>query len=571
MRLLRAQVALLVVTVALLAAVQSAASRPEAPPGLDHGLSNETFYPLWAGDLDNRTVDENASAFEELSALTDIPFAAPPPAVERWNANDIEDYSRTDHTVSVYPQAATPRSGQFVRDAHVTVFAVQPSTRAHIAPGDEPLYVAADGTVLATLDYRIAVPAATNNSTHRVSWALERTTVSPVRLLVDGQVEDVSLGTKRPRLQYTRLDEYAGTEHDLVVDVTITVALNRTVEPLNSSCSPPGGSPNTTCPGVPANNSTTVTEFVTVDDSVAVTAYELVSSATGVEYPDGDLGLEVSATQPWRGYATSEATVDGRWAFYSARDSPWDTLVVTTANNTTVQNSSALPLQVHAYPAPAWGDRPATGTGPVQLLAADGVERDAPELPSLVELRTPNGTYTVSDRVVARHEAANLTPSLTVYGLVRGVSGQRALSSVQTNPLTESTLRLSVAEATEETVTLEVRLNETVSGAPISTERIGGTVTVDGNPVETGIDGVGTITLPRRNVYAAEYDPGTWWDDDAPHLPAADVLYVEGSPLAVIQLLYNMAIPLGSILLGIFIIDRITGWGVWPPWRGVLR
>ncbi|MFC4407258.1 hypothetical protein [Haloarchaeobius iranensis] len=77
------------------------------------------------------------------------------------------------------------------------------------------------------------------------------------------------------------------------------------------------------------------------------------------------------------------------------------------------------------------------------------------------------------------------------------------------------------------------------------------------------------MTLPHRSVYDARYDPGTWWDHEAEDLGDRDQVYVAGSVAGFIDLVFHAGVPLGLILFGIFLVDRITGWGVWPPWRGI--
>jgi hypothetical protein len=34
-----------------------------------------------------------------------------------------------------------------------------------------------------------------------------------------------------------------------------------------------------------------------------------------------------------------------------------------------------------------------------------------------------------------------------------------------------------------------------------------------------------------------------------------------------LETFYQFAVPVALFLLGAFLLDRITGWPLWPPWR----
>ena len=156
-----------------------------------------------------------------------------------------------------------------------------------------------------------------------------------------------------------------------------------------------------------------------------------------------------------------------------------------------------------------------------------------------------------------------------MHGLVRGVTVERSLTEVDQVDLAPRNLTVDVVDTTADNVTLEVTLRDNETGAPISTDWTTGIVRVNGHPVQTNERGIGRVTLPRRQVYNAHYDPGTWWDHEAEDLADRDQASVAGSLAGFIDLVFHAGVPLGLMLFGVFLVDRITGWGVWPPWRGM--
>ncbi|MFB6284421.1 MAG: hypothetical protein ABEK59_10915, partial [Halobacteria archaeon] len=142
-------VALALATVAIAGVGPATADPPDDP---DHGVNESTFPLLWSGDEDGNLSsggggDNETIAMRQLASGTDIPFNTPPPAVRTWNDGELDEFPPTNRSVSIRPTSADTESGRFVKDAHATMFAVQPSTRARLSSASQPLYVARDGTV----------------------------------------------------------------------------------------------------------------------------------------------------------------------------------------------------------------------------------------------------------------------------------------------------------------------------------------------------------------------------------------------------------------------------------------
>jgi len=565
-----------IATLALVCAIGTTTSLTVTPPGpptdTDHGVNESTFHTLWSGDTDDGEIPNESTAMQELAGYIDIPYDAPPAAVDQWNAGDHQDFPKTNAETSTHPANVSLTHGAYVKDAYVETFAVSPSTRVHLGPSDTPLYVAPNGTVYATLDYRVQAPSETRTNDTRTSWRVLDTETTETRLLVDGNHESTTEKTHTPVLAYTDLNEEVGTTHQFTVAANVTTTLERTVETRTLHCengTDTSGNNSTTCTDVWIPNTTTDVENVTVTDTVDVVAYEFLASVRAVEYPDGDLGLAVRVLQPWQGFELDDASVNGSWEFYSARDPAWDTLTRRTHGDQRPVDSPSQPLQVHAYPMPQRSGASATSDAPVDILHTDGRERQAPTLPDAIDLETANGTYTSSDRIVVRTPEVSSKSAVRVQGLVRGMTVEQDLSTIDRPVLATRNVTIDVVNATTDDVTLEVHLVDADTGAPINTDRTTGRLTVDGHRVQTDHTGTGTITLPRRSVYSATYDPGTWWDDDATALGDHDTVYVSGSMAGLLDTLFRAGVPLGIILFGIFLVDRITRWNVWPPWRGI--
>jgi hypothetical protein len=550
-------------------------AHPEEP---DHGLNESTHYTLWSGDVDRANVstvlDRNGTgetaAVRALAAGTDIPLSEPPVAVERWNRGDHGEMPGATPAVSIAPAGVRLQDSGVIRDAYVAVFAVQPSTRVLVSPSRQPLYVAPRGQVLATADYRVQLPPDATTGNRTVRWRLVDDNLVETRLLVDGVLESTVGGTPTPSLAY---DFGAGgptsgsRTRTLTVESEITVTLERRVQTLLRGCPVTNTTGNGSCTPRWTANTTEHTETLTIRDTVAVVPYELSIAGYQARFPNGDLGLVVYRNQPWLGYTLGNTSVQGVWRFYAARDPAWDTLSWRAANGTTTGHSPAHPLQVYAYPI-------ATGptVAPSDRIALDAVYGETVQPPTLapqVNLDALTEPYTASYGLATRIETTADTETLAATGLVRGVETTGAEGTFADLVIWESNLTLTVVETTATTATVRVQLEDAATGAPIETAARDGVILLSGERVNTTADGTVTRTIPRpAGAITARYDPGQWWLHYPAYVGDADVVSVPGQELRVLAFLYRLSIPVSLFLLAVFLIDRITGLSVWPPWRG---
>ncbi len=555
-------------------ATQSVARPTDSVVAPNITAHHDTDPALWSRDRDtvSRATLRNhsGSATRSLAATTDIPFNRPPEAVAEWNREQLPTVPATGPGTAMYPAAATPTDGTVVRDAYVEIFTVQPSTRVRLTPDRQPLYVAKQGQVFATVDYRVPVPDDLDTRWETITWARTNHTIANTTLRVDGEREAKTGGAHAQRLAYDLRDD-RGATNTLQLQANISASLtrtrrwcaNRTVVNRTGD-----GDYKITCVAW-ETNTTTVEETVTVTDAVDVRAHALLAGGAYARYPDGDLGLMIVKTGPWLGYRLPEGRVSGVWRFYSARDPGWDTMVTATAEGRNTSHSPVHPLQISAYP---------IKTGPtvapadtVSLLDVRGRQRRPPTLPSTVHLDVLEQPYTASYRLATRFETPNATmDDVRISGLVRGTQWDLDPQYFTEITIHRSNLTLTVLNTTARTATVRVTLRDAETGTPIRTTDTEGYVRVAGNRVETGADGTVTTTIDRpAGAITARFEPWDWWLRPTSYVADTDSTSVEGTALILVRYLYRAGVPVGLFLLAVFLIDRITGMPIWPPWRGL--
>ncbi|WP_338035568.1 hypothetical protein [Haloprofundus marisrubri] len=483
---------------------------PPQPGTEGNGLTENETATLWSRDPDACTsnteyyeqFDENRSLLGEIGDCTDLAFKRPPETAATWTTNDFEDYSPGNASTSVYPSHANLEDSTIVRDAHATIFAVQPSTRTHIEPSESPLYVAREGRLSGVVDYRIATLEASNQSPRRSVVSHE---IESVRLLQDGDVLDTVDGTHKPAFDY---ELHGSGQTTLTLEAEITVEFERSTG--NQS----------------AGATEQVTRSVVVSDSIDVTVYDPEASLYTATYPDGDAGTAVFIDQPWQGYSLgSEDRVRGVWRFYTARDTRWDSLVRSSANGEVSVQSDSLPVYVHAYPSVLGPRAYPVQTGP-EILRVWGYDRDSPTqtIGENVHVGVVNEFFTQSSGIAVRTDETH-REDLTVRGIVRGVN-----ATVETPPeeserdLRESNLTLEVVDSDASQTTLRVELRDDETGEPIGlrrdsnslpdTETRYGYVSVAGERVQTNDSGVALVTVDGHGMFTATYHAGSWLSHD---------------------------------------------------------
>ncbi|WP_231587995.1 hypothetical protein [Halostagnicola sp. A56] len=332
-------------------------------------------------NLSSTDFTENASspaAFSQrLSKSTDYLFDEPIEDVERWNSGDFDDYAAGDEDTSVHPEVAALEDGRFIKDAHATIFTVNPSTVLQSGT-ESTTYIAPEGEVLAFSDYRVKVPDDSKSGSVREEWSLEEATLESVDLQADGQTVD-SNTSHRSTLEYSGLSG----DPTLAVEAKISAQLRqeeRTCDEYNQSTD--------SCESSWETEINHPSEQLTVTDSLETTVNQVDTAdgnQTAFEADDNRTGAVVHPGTVWSGIDIDDnIQVRGNWRFYSAGADGWHTMVSRTESGATRENSTVRPAQLYAVPMQAEPDVAGGSTDtvepPLEIEAAWGSEHEGPSL-----------------------------------------------------------------------------------------------------------------------------------------------------------------------------------------------
>lgn len=565
MRVLNVLLAVLLIVSTLgtpFSVVGSADADPPSEP--DHGIEPATFWTLWSGDSDDyvteseyrRRTGETRTPMQALANGTDISFAAPPAAAERWTRRDFGDFPATNRNTSIKPPFAEPTDGRFIRDAHASIFAIQPSTHLLRTDHTREQLVRDEGTVLGVVDYRVAVPDNDTAGDVRTRWELESHEVSAVRLRVDGEQIETANGSHTARIAFSDLPGKGG--HELRFEAELRVRLERSIATCRNRTA------NGTCERW-HHDRRTVTETLVVGHDVFVSEYDPTPRGRIATFPDGDLGVRLRAEAPWRAISTDRGTLNTRWRFYTARNPAWDELEVVSASGTAVWDSPMHPVEVYAYPGPT---PPHAGPGVGTVLAVRGQQFDAPRLGEAIDVDVASGQYRTADTLVARLDGGRSLGTLQFHGLVRG-SGGALTEQLRTVRVRPANLTVAVANVTGERITVTVRLRDARTGRPIATADSERTLLVNGQRVETDANGTATTTLPRgRGGITARFEPAPWWQGTGrTYAASSDVAHAGGPSPDPVDIVNQVLAGATLLLLPLLVLDRLLPSRLWPPWR----
>ena len=523
------------------------AADPPRPGTEDNGLTENESATLWSRDTDdysNQTeyrerYGENRTAVQQVANGTDVTFTRPPATAATWTRHDFRDLDAGGPNTSIHPPHANRTDGVFIEDAHATMFAVQPSTRAHLAAGTTPLYIAPNGTLRGFVDYRVRLPDGNATS----EWSLIDHSVDTVRLQADGEPLVERNGSHTPVLDYQTARNGSAT---LTFTAEIDVRLRQTTRIDHG---------NTTSVDV-----TYHADSVTVSDTLDVAFYNLSTTAHSASYPNGDAGVAVFQTRPWQGFTLPErgARVRGIWRFYTARNPAWDTLVTANATGRSVVDSPALPVRVHAYPSQI-GPRVEPIRGGPELLSTWGGDQATPAgtIGEHVSVDVVNQSYEATYGLAARTDAIE-RETLRVGGIVRGVNETVELAAGDDRQLRRSTLSLDVVRQNQTAAVLRVDLRDARTDAPIELadrarqhliggETRAGSITINGQRVETNQSGVATVTIAEPGVYTARYQPGSWLNHNPAYVSATAT--TRWHPLTTVEGWFALLVDVGWQLL----------------------
>lgn len=523
----------ILVLVALLGSLSGAtvADPPPLPTDSGNGLSDNETATLWSKTPDDCEAGDDQTAMQTLGRCTDATFKTPPDTAARWTSNDFMSLRPGDSETSVYPEHATRSDSKFVRDAHATIFSIQPSTVVHRDAESTPQYVAPKGQLQALIDYRVAVPTDKIEENRTIEWSLAEDSVTQVRLYQDDDRISRAYFQQTPVLNY-QLDGAGNTTVRVEADIEVELEQEITHQLNNESWT----------------EYQYTTETVTVTDELDVEVYDLSAEVYHAEYPDGNAGVAIYQSQPWHGYELTddgEASVRGNWRYYTARDTDWDHLVHASRDDEETTNSDARPVYVHAFPSEVGPRVEPVRDGPeIQEVWGYDSESPAPTLHENVEIGIVDEPYTRSYGLAVQYDDLD-RDTISVQGIVNGETATiTEPAGRQEREVRASELMAEVIEETDSGLTVRLELRDATTGepivlehpyedhprlSPIGADRRDGYISIGDQYVRTDENGTAMVELTEPGGYTAQYHPGSW----RTHEPAfvADRASVGGHPL----------------------------------------
>ena len=496
------------------------AADPPRPGTTDSGLNESEAATLWSNVPSEywEPRPDTDTTIHELATGADLTFTEPPDTASQWNQYAHEQYQSGGSDVSVHPRGGHTHSYSYIEDAHASIFSVTPSTRAYVGDDDERLYVAPNGTLRGTVDYRIELPDDTDSTSYRL---LEHE-IDEVRLSVDEEVVQRKPGTDSPTFEY----ELPFDANTIRFGAKIEATVEKTAQPPPES-----------------NQTTEVTEYdvwVTVWNYYDIDVYNLDPTVDQVTYPDGRDGISITQSEPWQGYTLDDKNeIRGIWRFFTARNIGWPTLVASNEEGTEPHESHALPVSVYTYPAAASPTAKPEGTDPT-IIRTWGETHDSPKPLPLdhVAVNTVEDDYEETYGMAVR--ATDVDPeAVTVTGIVNGVETDAQTFSIGSDRIREATLSATVVDETPTEATVQLTLENAATGDPIELDADGastisnarsGYIEINGTRVRTNADGQAVVELSEPGSYEARYVPTPWLDTNQPY--TSDTVTVRWHPLA---------------------------------------
>lgn len=483
-----------------------------------NGLTDDELSTLWSGDNDASVDPMGSTTSSEHSPLanaTDITFQRPPRTAKVWARNDFADYVPGNETTSVAPTTATLADSWAIKDAHATIFGLSPSTVAHVNATTTRRYVAPNGTLRATIDYRIEPPANDTTGNKTESWTIDGHEISDIRLKTRRTVLARTDSTHTPQLAFRLTEEGPRT---LMLTAEIEARLKHTVTTWTSG-------PNRTTKGQRETTVTVKTDSITVHDQLPVTVYVPTVTVRRATFPNGSTGFTFTANQPWQGLSAARrsASVRTNWRFYTARSTGWDRLVHRTADEAREFRSPARPVRMHAYPSRRGPRAVPYDTGPV-ITSLWGPSRSRPNetIRSSVHVDAVRANYTTTRGLVVR-APGGLSGPLRAHGIINGTVPEIDQVS-EPRSIHPSILTVAVHNESNGTALLRLELRDGETDQPISLAdgarravSLGGGhatspgfIAVGGQRVQTNSSGIALVRVQRPGVYPAQYHPGSW-------------------------------------------------------------
>lgn len=531
-------------------------SSPSTPPAPRENVQEQLskdYRSYWSDDSDHQLSAIGRSVFLNMSGINTVAACsmdiswADPPDVSPWVAAEHDEFDEGDDSWTVHPSGTTLSSGSYIKDAYVRIFSITPSTVVKADSGEE-MYIDEDGTVRALIDFRTEMPTDDTTGTTRHLYSSKGKSIDSVSLLVDGEVVDtVSPSSKHPVLHYSDQSDAS--------NITVRATLNVSWVEEFFACSGGWSGDGWTCNGTYRTSTESKSNTFSVTTTKQVTVADPTVSGTRGTFPDNQSGAYFETDQPWRRIVldtSANATVQGRWRFYSRTPTDYLSFYKTKGSDTQSRSIAVRPLQVYAIPATQGAQINRSGYGN-QLRVTDqvGPLRNVSAPANRVEVTYANPTRELQGIAVRSNHDPEFYRDVRVKGIVRGTESSEQISPIRR--VRRPNVSVHRVERTKNNTTLE--LSAQVSGTPVSQGTVqfrNRSVPLSG-PAATEV----VVTGTGSRAFQATFVPDTgWWAASTPMIESSQTVVIQPSTpgftwiLELVLVTILWFIPLGLLLLG---------------------
>jgi hypothetical protein len=365
--------------------------------------------------------------------------------------------------------------------------------------------------------------------------------------------------------------KYDLTGHDNVNQLTMRVELHQTWIEKEYSCDPElqdcyrdDGSWNTSEFLGPIYKPRS--QSMAISESVGVSVSRPQAELIVAEFPDGTAETRVRTNGGVRrlvfggsGDQLYPDSVQYQWSYFSKSPGYWN-------------EQEEQPVYLHAYPARAYEtDPPYVGPDMVQESLTSRAPFSAGDLPGNVKVERTASEYTEVDELILEDIEPYDRSKIRGWGIPPGTNAD---VRVITRQVTKANLTIRRIAENNSHVRFQVSLTE-ADGDPINTRKRPGSIYIDGQKYETGVDGEVEVVKRYVGLVEARFVPAEWYrlDRSTTAYTAAETKAYTGVGRGLFVLLYYIlrrTAPLWlAVLLSLYIVDKAVDVSVWPPW-GIL-
>lgn len=637
-----------VVLVATVTGVSAGADEPDLDNSTEHGYSKGEIAEWLSLDDDNDTSQENISVDEDVESLVDelnergddgiarykindsgvyggpgnrskstqyvteyadVIYDTPPSDFHRWNREEVRDFEPGGGTTSRHPRHAQLADGTWIKDAHVTLFTIQPSTQTYINETRTPLYIPPNGEILATADYRVREPSDDTNGSDGVkrfrsmqNHKIEDACI--IKGLTEFQVQNrdepcserpyvVGRGTgnlHRLLVDYSLRNIAGDVDLVLAVEVAAQVEVTTKREREYEECNPKtfdNGTVTTVCKDKTKfvkTDVSTETEEVVATDTLSASVYDetAFNVVQGIDKTSGENNtvIRVQSRVPWAGIESNGSKFGTGWRFYTHREPDWDTIVNSSKDGTESGPSDSVPIKAFAFPSKSNGSYTETyQTGDIirdetylseqrssparhvpDTIGADvaGENPDSPDekyqTVDALQISAPNGTYESAEMV----------------GLVAGETAPINTGVAWKIPIRPTRLQAEVVKSNSTYAVVALNLT-TRNGEPVDLLNRSGdgrVVLPGGRAVQTDGDGVVTVAIKNNDQGLVTFLPGDWVGQPVGYERSTARYSVVPKMTGTEGLIAFFFTAVGLFLPGLavlWLLDKTPGVETWPP------